>query len=243
MEAQNRPDLAPNRPRAPQSEYHSPSGAQKVAKMEARNHSKFGSFSEGPSGGSFFRSRRPKKAAKADFGPNRADSGPPFGPTFGLIWHFLGGLNFRSIFDRFWNLICRGRRQGVGLRNASICRLGRLRQMIRSPITPCSPAECGEFTGCRLCRRPHPKSSLKFDLKCRPPKKCLIRPKVGPNGGPESAQFGLKSALAAFLGLLDLKNEPPEGPSEKASNFERFWDPLGRPQLGSPLGLAQISAF
>ena len=64
-----------------------------------------------------------------------------------------------------------------------------------------------------------------------------------PNGSPESAQFGLKSALAAFLGLLDLKNEPPEGPSEKASNFERFWDPLGRPQLGSPLSLAQISAF
>ena len=76
-----------------------------------------------------------------------------------------------------------------------------------------------------------------------PPQKCQIRPKVGPNGGPESAQFGLKSALAAFLGLLDLKNEPPEGPSEKASNFERFWDPLGRPQLGSPLSLAQISAF
>ena len=75
------------------------------------------------------------------------------------------------------------------------------------------------------------------------PKKCQIRPKVGPNGGPESAQFGLKSALAAFLGLLDLKNEPPEGPSEKASNSERFWDPLGQPQLGSPLSLAQISAF
>ena len=34
-----------------------------------------------------------------------------------------------------------------------------------------------------------------------------------------------------------------EGPSEKASNLERFWDPLGRPQLGSPLSLAQISAF
>ena len=93
------------------------------------------------------------------------------------------------------------------------------------------------------CRRPHPKSVLKFDLKCRPPKKCRIRPKVGPNGGPESAQFGLKSALDAFLGLLDLKNEPPEGPLEKASNFERFWAPLGGPQLGSPLSLAQISAF
>ena len=87
------------------------------------------------------------------------------------------------------------------------------------------------------------KLDSKIDLKCRPPKKCQIRPKVSPNGGPESAQFGLKSALAAFLGLLDLKNEPPEGPSEKASNFERFWDPLGRPQLGSPLSLAQISAF
>ena len=88
-----------------------------------------------------------------------------------------------------------------------------------------------------------PKIRSKIDLKFRPPKKCQIRPKVGPNGGPESARFGPKSALAAFLGLLDLKNEPPEGPSEKASNFERFWDPLGRPQLGSPLSLAQISAF
>ena len=83
----------------------------------------------------------------------------------------------------------------------------------------------------------------KICLKCRPSKKDRILSKVGPNGGPESAQFGLKSALAAFLGLLDLKNEPPEGPSEKASNFERFWDPLGRPQLGSPLCLGQISAF
>ena len=60
----------------------------------------------------------------------------------------------------------------------------------------------------------------KICLKCRPAKKCRIWPKVGPNGGPESAQFGLKSALAAFLGLLDLKNESPEGPSEKALNFE-----------------------
>ena len=56
-------------------------------------------------------------------------------------------------------------------------------------------------------------------------------------------RIGLKSALAAFLGLLDLKNEPPERPSEKTSKFERFWDPLGGPQLGSPLSLAQISAF
>ena len=63
---------------------------------------------------------------------------------------------------------------------------------------------------------------------------------MGPQNRPDLA---LESALAAFLALLDLKNEPPEGPSEKASKFERFWDPLGRPQLGSPLGLAQISAF
>ena len=73
------------------------------------------------------------------------------------------------------------------------------------------------------CRRPLQirfKNRSKIDLKFRPPKKCKIRPKVGPNGGPESAQFGLKSALAAFLGLLDLKNEPLEGPSEKASIFE-----------------------
>ena len=66
---------------------------------------------------------------------------------------------------------------------------------------------------------------------------------MGPNGGPESARFGPTSALAAFLGLLDLKNEPPEGPSEKASNSERFWDPLGQPQLCSRLSLAHISAF
>ena len=57
---------------------------------------------------SFLRSRRPKKAAKADFRPNWADSGLPFGPTLGLIWHFLGGLDcnaflieFLSIFNRF----------------------------------------------------------------------------------------------------------------------------------------------
>ena len=60
---------------------------------------------------------------------------------------------------------------------------------------------------------------------------------------PIRPDLALKSALAAFLGLLDLKNEPPEGPSEKASNSEPFWDPLGQPQLGSPLSLAQISAF
>ena len=75
------------------------------------------------------------------------------------------------------------------------------------------------------------------------PQKRQIKPKMYANGNPESVRFGLKSALAAFLGLLDLKNEPPEGPSEKASNSERFWDPLGRPQLGSPASLAQISAF
>ena len=37
---------------------------------------------------------------------------------------------------------------------------------------------------------------------------------------PNPPDLGLKSALAAFLDLLDLKNEPPVGPSEKASNFE-----------------------
>ena len=47
------------------------------------------------------------------------------------------------------------------------------------------------------------------------PKKCQIRPKMDPNGGPESARFGLKSALAAFLDLLDLKNEAPEGNAKK----------------------------
>ena len=65
-----------------------------------------------------------------------------------------------------------------------------------------------------------PNLEPKIRLKCRPPQKCPIRPKMGPNGGPESARFGPKSAFAAFLGLLDLKNEPPEGPSEKASIFE-----------------------
>ena len=88
-----------------------------------------------------------------------------------------------------------------------------------------------------------PQKCPKIRPKMQTPKKCPIRPKMDPNGGPESARFGPKSALAAFLGLLELKNEPPEGPSEKASNFDRFWDPLGQPQLGSPLSLAQISAF
>ena len=62
-------------------------------------------------------------------------------------------------------------------------------------------------------------------------------------GSQNRPDLALESALAAFLGLSDLKNELPEGPSEKASKFKRFWDPLGRPQLGSPLSLAQISAF
>ena len=75
------------------------------------------------------------------------------------------------------------------------------------------------------------------------PQKCQVEPKVFPNGGPESVQFGLKSALAAFLGLLDLKNEPSEGPSEKASIFECFWDPLGQPKSSSCSSLPQISAF
>ena len=39
-------------------------------------------------------------------------------------------------------------------------------------------------------------------------------------GTPIRPDLALKSALAAFLGLLDLKNEPPEGPSEKTSIFE-----------------------
>ena len=88
-----------------------------------------------------------------------------------------------------------------------------------------------------------PQKCSKIRPKMQTPQKCQIKAKVAPDGSPESAQFGLKSALAAFFHLMDLKNEPPEGPSEKASNFERFWDPLGRPQLGSPSSLAQISAF
>ena len=43
------------------------------------------------------RSRRPKKAAKADFRPNWADSGLPFGLTFGQILPFFEGLHFRQI--------------------------------------------------------------------------------------------------------------------------------------------------
>ena len=67
----------------------------------SQNRSKFDAFSEGLSGGSFFRSRRLKKAAKADFRPNWADSGLPFGPTFGLIWHFLGGLQRHAFLVDF----------------------------------------------------------------------------------------------------------------------------------------------
>ena len=107
-------------------------------------------------------------------------------------------------------------------------------ELLRSACLICLMPSLQSFRSPRLCRVMPLKSVLKFELKCRPPKKCRIRPKVGPNGGPESARFGPKSALAVFLGLLDLKNEPPEGPSEKASNFERFWDPLGRPQLILP---------
>ena len=38
-----------------------------------------------------------KKKAKADFRPSWADSGLPFGPTFGQILYFFEGLHFRQI--------------------------------------------------------------------------------------------------------------------------------------------------
>ena len=44
--------------------------------------------------------------------------------------------------------------------------------------------------------------------------------------GPKSAKI-VKSALAGFLELLDLKNEPPEGPSE--TNIIDFLVILGPP--------------
>ena len=53
-----------------------------------------GLFSGSYYGGSFLRSVRPKKAARADFRPTWADSGPPFWFAFCLIWHFWGGLHF-----------------------------------------------------------------------------------------------------------------------------------------------------
>ena len=72
------------------------------------------------------RSRRPKKAAKADFGPNRAESGPPFGVTVGQILHFFEGLHFRQILGSKF--------RGVGGRiwPPVLCRSGRLNKDISS---------------------------------------------------------------------------------------------------------------
>ena len=73
-------------------------------------------FSEGPSGGVFLTSGRPKMPAEADFGRFCADSGPPFGPTCGTFRNFFWGRNFDRCLIEFRGLIRRGRRQGVGLR-------------------------------------------------------------------------------------------------------------------------------
>ena len=109
-----------NRLRTPQSEHHRRSGAQKVAKTEPnimtfRGHAKKLKSEPGlrkspveavPGGpritqklmlflkalpeAHFSGPGGPKKAAKADLRPNRADLGTSFGPLFGLIGDFLG---------------------------------------------------------------------------------------------------------------------------------------------------------
>ena len=96
------------------------------------------------------------------------------------------------------------------------------------------------------CRRPLPKvsrKSIKIRSKFRPTKQCRKVPKVAPNGNPESAQNQPKSALDGILRLPDVKNAPPEGPSEQTCNSERFWDPLGQQIRCSRLYGAQILTF
>ena len=73
-------------------------------------------FSEGPSGGIFLTSGRPKMPAEVDLGRFWADSGPPFGPIFGTFRHFLGGRNFDRKMIDFRITFREGRRHGRGLR-------------------------------------------------------------------------------------------------------------------------------
>ena len=61
----------------------------------SQNRSEFDAFSEGPSGGSFFRSRRPKKAAKADFRVKSGRIGVLIGLLFRPNRRFFGGLHLR----------------------------------------------------------------------------------------------------------------------------------------------------
>ena len=113
---------AQNRPRAPQSEHHGRSGAQKVAKIEPKMMTFWGpaeklksepGLRENPvealPGGPriaqnsmlflkalpevIFEVREPKQSARADFRPNWTDSQLPFGPL--LAFWLFGGLNFR----------------------------------------------------------------------------------------------------------------------------------------------------
>ena len=63
-----------------------------------------------------------------------------------------------------------------------------------------------------------PKGVPKIDqryIKIPTPQKSRKVPKIGPNVGPESAKNLPKSTSDAIFGLPDLKNEPPEGLSEK----------------------------
>ena len=76
---------------------------------------------------------------------------------------------------------------------------------LRSACLICLMPSLQSFRSPRPCRRPHPKSSLKFDLKCRPPKNARLGRKRSPMRSPNWPDLALKSALAAFLDLLDLK--------------------------------------
>ena len=128
-----------NRARGSQSRHHGRSGARKASKMEPKKMtfrcpaekcffkplsyenfvfaiqrvpeslriSMF--FSEGRSGGSVLRSETPKMPTEADFGGFRADSGPPFGPIFGIF----RGPDSDRIFDRIFGSNLRYLADGV----------------------------------------------------------------------------------------------------------------------------------
>ena len=94
-----------------------------------------------------------KKAAKADFRPNRADSGPPFGPTFGQILPFFEGLHFTQILGSKF--------RGVGGRiwPPVLCRLGRLGMRMEFHHALLLLRSAANPMGFALCRRPPPQTA------------------------------------------------------------------------------------
>ena len=62
----------------------------------------------------------PRRRPRQILGPNRADSGLPFGPIFGLIGHFLRVCILGRILGHFWGGV------GGSAGPAVLCRLGRL---------------------------------------------------------------------------------------------------------------------